>query len=215
MLVIENCNSLSEVRQKLIDGEEVRTVRQKPCEVSEYDKDHIWYKGNQYISLRRFLEVKTEAEKGHCEDAVNRDMALEKMADYVASGYADSVKDFEEYSRIICQLPPVTPEPKTIQEKQAESEKYDKAFDDGYKNGYAQARFDYEQEPKTGHWIYRIYGEFHEEGNWHCSGCDYIFNGGYGHAEYCPKCGCEMSEAPTEEVMSEYGKRRCNYPNDI
>lgn len=38
-------------------------------------------------------------------------------------------------------------EPKTGQEKQAESEKYQKAFDDGYENGYAQARFDYEQEP--------------------------------------------------------------------
>ena len=43
-----------------------------------------------------------------CDDAISRDMALEKMADYVASGYADSVEDFEEYSRIICQLPPVT-----------------------------------------------------------------------------------------------------------
>ena len=41
-------------------------------------------------------------------DLIERDMALEKMADYVASGYADSVEDFEEYSRIICQLPPVT-----------------------------------------------------------------------------------------------------------
>lgn len=41
----------------------------------------------------------------------------------------------------------VEQEPKTIQEKQAESEKYEKAFDDGYENGYAQARFDYEQEP--------------------------------------------------------------------
>lgn len=41
-------------------------------------------------------------------DAISRDMALEKMADYVASGYADSAEDFEEYSRIICQLPSVT-----------------------------------------------------------------------------------------------------------
>lgn len=48
-------------------------------------------------------------EQEPCDDMVSRDMALEKMADYVASGYADSVKDFEEYSRIICQLPPVTP----------------------------------------------------------------------------------------------------------
>ena len=35
----------------------------------------------------------------------------------------------------------------TVQDKQAESEKYQKAFDDGYANGYLQARFDYEQEP--------------------------------------------------------------------
>lgn len=28
---------------------------------------------------------------------------LEKMADYVASGYADSAEDFEEYSRIVIQ----------------------------------------------------------------------------------------------------------------
>ena len=55
-------------------------------------------------------------------------------------------------------------------------------------------------QPKSGHWTYKIYGGFHEEGNWHCSKCDYVFNGGYGHAKYCPECGCEMSEAPTEEV---------------
>ncbi|MBR2555077.1 MAG: hypothetical protein IKE94_09480, partial [Aeriscardovia sp.] len=52
-------------------------------------------------------------EQQPCEDAISRDAALEKMADYVASGYADSVEDFEEYSRIICQLPSVKPqEPK-------------------------------------------------------------------------------------------------------
>ena len=58
-------------------------------------------------------------------------------------------------------------------------------------------------QPKTGHWIYRIYGEFHEQGDWYCSKCDYPFNYGYGHAEYCPKCGCEMSETPTEEVIGD------------
>jgi hypothetical protein len=36
MLAIENCNSLSDLRQKIIDGEEVRTVRHEPCE------DAIW-----------------------------------------------------------------------------------------------------------------------------------------------------------------------------
>jgi len=32
----------------------------------------------------------------------------------------------------------------TMQDKQAESEKYQKAYDDGYTDGYAQARFDYD-----------------------------------------------------------------------
>ena len=56
---------------------------------------------------------------------------------------------------------------------------------------------------KTGHWVYKIYGGFHEQGDWYCSKCDYPFNYGYGHAEYCPKCGCEMSETPTEEVIGD------------
>jgi len=51
-------------------------------------------------------------EQEPCDDCISRDMALEKMADYVASGYAVSAEDFEEYSRIICQLPPVTPQSK-------------------------------------------------------------------------------------------------------
>ena len=56
-------------------------------------------------------ELKVELnELEPCDDVVSRDMALEKMADYVASGYADSVEDFEEYSRIICQLPTVRPQ---------------------------------------------------------------------------------------------------------
>lgn len=50
------------------------------------------------------------AEQEPCTDAISCDMALEKMADYVASGYADSAEDFEEYSRIIRQLPPVIPQ---------------------------------------------------------------------------------------------------------
>ena len=55
-------------------------------------------------------------EQEPCDDCISRDMALEKMADYVASGYADSAKDFEEYSRIICQLPPVTPKSESVTE---------------------------------------------------------------------------------------------------
>lgn len=87
-----------------------------------------------------------------CEDAISRQAVLN-----IVRGCNNALKEprvfdchnagvkFEQY---ITDLPPVNPQPKTIQEKQAESEKYQKAFDDGYKNGYAQARFDYEQEPK-------------------------------------------------------------------
>lgn len=51
------------------------------------------------------------------------------------------------YEAVSMAIKALEQEPKTIEEKQAESEKYQKAFDDGYENGYAQARFDYEQEP--------------------------------------------------------------------
>lgn len=60
-----------------------------------------------------------------------------------------------------------------------------------------------EQEPKTGRWVYRIYGGFHEQGDWYCSHCDYQFNYGNGHAKYCPECGYEMSEPLTEEVVGD------------
>lgn len=54
------------------ENEELKALSQEPCEVSEYDKDHIWYKGGQYISLRRFLEVKAEAEKKPCDECQNK-----------------------------------------------------------------------------------------------------------------------------------------------
>jgi hypothetical protein len=66
--------------------------------------------GNQDLKVPDFEEP---CKQEPCEDCISRDMALEKMADYVASGYAVSAEDFEEYSRIICQLPPITPQPKT------------------------------------------------------------------------------------------------------
>ena len=73
-------------------------------------------------------------------DVISRQAALDLIADYDLS--------MGQVVKGIHALPPVKPqEPKTVQEKQAESEKYQKAFDDGYNNGYAQARFDYEQNP--------------------------------------------------------------------
>lgn len=58
---------------------------------------------------------------------------LKKMADYVASGYADSAEDFEEYSRIICQLPSVTQKWIPVSERLPEKSDYCLCCDkDGY-----------------------------------------------------------------------------------
>ena len=62
-------------------------------------------------------------------------------------GHTDTSYEWAETVRMAIQA--LEQKQKTIQEKQAESEKYQKAFDDGYDNGYAQAKFDYEQELKT------------------------------------------------------------------
>ncbi len=48
-----------------------------------------------------------------------------------------------------------------------------------------------EQEPKTGHWIYKQYDGYPECGDYHCSGCDKIDNR---IPTYCPNCGRHMVE---------------------
>ena len=70
---------------------------------------------------------------------MTREQIMQLNTDYL-NGCESEHKMNELFSYALEQEP-------TVQEKQAESEKYQKAFDDGYDNGYAQARFDYEQEP--------------------------------------------------------------------
>ncbi|MCR4849794.1 MAG: hypothetical protein K5870_00910 [Lachnospiraceae bacterium] len=79
----------------------IKALSQEPCEVSEYDKDHIWYKGNQYISLCRFLEVKAEAEKKPCDDLASRQTVKEQMIKYGFHAPDMTVTEFVE------DLPPV------------------------------------------------------------------------------------------------------------
>ena len=81
----------------------------RTCKHTRINKDGIWCEE----PTCQWEQAVTNSEAQElCDDVVSRDMALEKMADYVASGYAVSAEDFEEYSRIICQLPPVTPQSK-------------------------------------------------------------------------------------------------------
>ena len=96
-------------------------------------------------------------EQEPCNDAISRQAVMEifeYFMDYWKEHAIDvephEIKDalIEQYeftAKQLSELPSVNIT-KTIQEKQAESEKYQKAFEDGYENGYAQARFDYEQE---------------------------------------------------------------------
>ena len=107
-------------------------------------------------------------EQQPCDDAISREAALEKMADYVASGYADSAEDFEEYSRIICQLPSVTQKSETVTE----------FADRGRECG----------KMRKGHWIWNF-----DKGYCKCSKCGI----GMGHKEfdYCPNCGAKMQES--------------------
>lgn len=134
------------------------------------------------------LEVAIKAlEQEPCEDAIRREDALRAFM------YATNGERLPDYD---CDNYPVTYDLRCIKKT-------------------LRALPSVNPQPKTGHWIYKIYGGFHEQGDWYCSHCDYQFNYGNGHAKHCPECGYEMSEAPTEEVMSEYDKRRCNYPNDI
>lgn len=69
---------------------------------------------------------------------------VQKQIEQGSCGFSNTDDDEISWDEVIGWL---EQQPKTIQEKQAESEKYQKAFDDGYENGYAQARFDYEQQP--------------------------------------------------------------------
>lgn len=79
----------------------------------------------------------------------------------------------------------------TTQERQAESGKFDTAFQDGYDHGYAQARFDYEQEPRKGHWGWLRCDMYV------CSECKNVYTDLSGIKDgmnYCPNCGADMRE---------------------
>ena len=85
--IISNVNIENEALEMAI-----KALEQEPCKVSEYDKDHIWYKGHQYISLRRFLEVKAEAEQEPCDKCKYFDGNSCEHYDYKV-GYTQGYED--------------------------------------------------------------------------------------------------------------------------
>ena len=69
--------------------------------------------------------------------------------------------------------------------------KIDAAYEDGYDNGYDQAKFDYK--PQQGHWIYESYitSDGDEEEIEYCSECKSSKPFGY-NDNYCPCCDANM-----------------------
>lgn len=146
----------------------------------------------------------------NCDDAISRDMALEKMADYVASGYADSAEDFEEYSRIICQLPSVQPKPIECDDAISREKAIMMvctAFNTTTSNPSEEVRtilhkckeklkkIESVQPSRKGHWIKVTNGRgghecdlCHEYAPSYKDGDEYL-------TRYCPNCGADMRGA--------------------
>lgn len=92
--------------------------RDNTCTVAEYDRDHIWYKGRQYISLNRFIEIAREQKP--CKDAISRAEA-NKLVDELARAIDDKNRHYPKRGRDIAiiardieRLPSVTPIQKWI-----------------------------------------------------------------------------------------------------
>lgn len=66
-------------------------------------------------------------------------------------------------------------------------------------------------QPKTGYWEYVQYDYNSKLGNWHCSECRCVVvecvnkeeKGGIPLYKYCPQCGANMSEIPTDSESEE------------
>lgn len=91
MLVIENCNSLSDLRQKFIDGEEVRTVRHEPWEDA--------------ISRQAVLDAIDVKAWEFCDYLISKNRNDEQKP---VSHFADNLRECVRE-----ELPSVTPQPKT------------------------------------------------------------------------------------------------------
>lgn len=149
-----NCNQV--VVQKLDHSwrwttniENLAVIVMTNKEAAEYNKNLIEYmKITDKESEYKFLEENYEA-----LDMANKALEQESITWIVGKDNCQvAVRNMpiDRMQKICAIIGEEEQQPKTIQEKQAESEKYQKAFDDGYENGYAQARFDYGQQPCEG-----------------------------------------------------------------
>jgi len=133
----------------------IEALEQEPCK-REIEREYLFQSlCEDFKKLQAENDdLRKRLEQEPCEDAVSRQALLEEIENGIKAGNYE--EGYEKYSHIndmddiiecIKYADSIQPKPKTIQEIQAESEKYQKAFEDGYEQGYAQARFDYEQEP--------------------------------------------------------------------
>ena len=112
----------------------LETLRKESCKVTEYDRNHIYYKGLQYISLSRFIEIAREQKP--CKDAISKKAVLELINNYGVSmegnkTYESVCNGLVRATKIalcdaIKKLPSVTPtnEPKWIPISEGEPEEH-------------------------------------------------------------------------------------------
>ena len=165
---------------------ELKPVTPQPCKVSEYDKDHIWYKGSQYISLRRFLEVKAETKQESCTDAISRDKAIVQLSHLLSDWDDDWNVAIRKCIETIKIVPPAAPQ-YTDAEIQKMQELEQAEIQKAYELGKAE-------QPKMGRWIEVINGR----GGHECDLC-YEYAPSYQSgdeylSQYCPNCGAKMQE---------------------
>ena len=129
MLVIENCNSLSELRQKLIDGEEVRTARQEPCEDAVSRQwlmecvNEGWIKFDTEKDENRFIhlvrDIAPPVNPQPCGDLISRKAILEEFEndqyhlEFCKEHHIERSISMEMVRIRLHDLPSVNPQPKT------------------------------------------------------------------------------------------------------
>ena len=190
-----------------IKEQEIKALEQESYKVSEYDKDHIWYKGWQYISLRRFLEVKKALEQEPCEDEYIK--VPKKALKYRTAGMvaynAEWLKNHFDIERaVICGAQ--QPCEDAIRRSEA-IKAIDEREDVNGKVDAESVRTDIAlmppvtPQPKTGHWIDVNKGKWNTIPAYKCSACgvNADLRDWSGKSPFCPWCGAKMVETQESE----------------
>lgn len=214
MLVIENCNSLSDLRQKLIDGEEVRTAKQEPCEdaISREDTlkamiEQLGIRSEDYLIpaeatlykvVKNMPPVTPQPKTGHWEKTTDKYCYYYKCS-CCGTKIPQNEWGSDYFSPYCPECGAKIVEP---QERSGDLENIHREKEQAYMQGYEDASKKYRQEPKTGHWINVNEGKWNTIPAYKCSECgaNADLRDWSGESPFCPWCGAKMVEPKKSEV---------------